>query len=90
MTMTDGFFMSPEQAKTFRELTGEPAIVVVPPYAFDCPVCVGLDYPGLVHNPESPYCSEFIGKPCTCTVACIPESITPDQFCRESESCREV
>jgi hypothetical protein len=26
------------------------------PYAFSCPVCEGLDYPGLSHNSEAPYC----------------------------------
>lgn len=23
-----------------------------------CPVCEGLDQPGLMHNPEAPYCTE--------------------------------
>jgi hypothetical protein len=27
-------------------------------YELRCPVCEGLDYPGLTHNPDAPYCSE--------------------------------
>ena len=23
-----------------------------------CPVCEGLDQPGLIHNPQAPYCSQ--------------------------------
>lgn len=27
------------------------------PYALRCPICEGLDYPGLSHNTWSPYCN---------------------------------
>lgn len=29
-------------------------------------------------------------KPCTCTLACIPEGIAEDQFCKESASCADM
>lgn len=31
--------------------------LVLDPYALRCPVCEGLDYPGLNHNTDSPYCN---------------------------------
>ena len=27
-------------------------------------------------------------RPCTCTLACIPQSISEDQYCKESASCQ--
>jgi len=30
------------------------------PYAERCGLCEGLDYPGLMHNPNAPYCSSAL------------------------------
>lgn len=41
---------------------------------------------GRVEDPRTYDEPDDYRDPCTCTVACIPQSITEDQYCRERRS----